>query len=232
MKKTFKTLTAIVLAIVMLLALTACAAKTTTPQESKKEATEETTETEKEEVDGGWDSTQSMEITDEIRAMVEQATANMVGAKYTPVAYIGRQIVNGTNHRILCKIAPVTPDAVETYAIVTIYEDLEGNVEITEIQNSEAEAIGGGPLGGWTEELGVTEASTAALDKAMESWTGASFKQITCLGTQIVSGTNYCLLCEITPVVPNAESHFGIVIIYEDLEGNATVSDVFDFIAE
>ena len=84
---------------------------------------------------GGWQNQESMEITDEIREMVEKATADMIGADYTAIAYIGRQIVNGTNHKILCKIAPVTPNGTATYAIVTIYEDLNGNVKITEIQN-------------------------------------------------------------------------------------------------
>ena len=74
--------------------------------------------------------------------------------------------------------------------------------------------------------------SEKALENAATKLDGAEYKEVCCLRTQIVSGTNYCLLCEITPVVPNAESHFAIVFVYEDLDGNAQITDVFDFFAE
>ena len=227
MKNTMKKLLVIVMAIVMIVSLTACATKANAMTNTPKETKEETM------MDGGWENVDSMEVTDEVRALVEKATANMIGANYTPVAYIGRQIVAGTNHKILCKIAPVTPNGTETYAIVTIYEDLNGNVEITEIQNCEAEIVSGGPMGGWTEVTPeATEASVNALEKAMQNLVGADYKEVCCLATQIVAGTNYCMLCEITPVVPNAESHYAIVYVYEDLEGNAQITEVFDFSVE
>ncbi len=226
MKNTMKKILVIAMAIALIISCTACAAKTN--------AISEDTETKEENVlPGGWQGPDSMEISDEIREMVEQATANKIGANYTPVAYIGRQIVNGTNHKALVKIAPVTPDAAETYAIVTIYEDLQGNVEMTDIQNCDAEIANGGPMGGWQDQVPAkTEASEKALENAATKLDGAEYKEVCCLRTQIVSGTNYCLLCEITPVVPNAESHFAIVFVYEDLDGNAQITDVFDFFAE
>ena len=223
MEKTVKIFAAIALVITMLMAMTACAVRANAITENKETKEENM-------LPGGWQGSDSMEITDEIREMVEQATTNMIGANYTPVAYIGRQIVNGTNHKILVKIAPVTPDATETYAIVTIYEDLQGNVEMKEILNCDAEVVQGSPMGGWQDMVPAkTEASEKALADAAAKMAGAEYKEVCCLRTQIVNGTNYCLLCEITPVVPNAESHFAIVTVYADLEGNAQITEVFDF---
>ncbi len=225
MKNIIKKIIAAVLLVALIVAMTACASKAKA-SESKETTKEETS------LDGGWQAPDSMEITDEIIEMVEKATADMLGVKYEPVAVIGRQIVSGTNYRILCKITPVTPDAAATYAIVTIYETLDGAVEVTDIQNCDAEIVTGGPMGGWQDQApAVTEESQKALENALENLVGAEYKEICCLRTQIVNGTNYCLLCEITPVVPNAESHFAIVFVYEDLDGNAQITDVFDFLA-
>lgn len=39
---------------------------------------------------------------------------------------------------------------------------------------------------------------------------------------------NYCLLCRLTPVVPDAESTFALVYLYVDLENNASITRVAD----
>ena len=88
---------------------------------------------------GAYEPAESRAVTEDVRALVEKATEGMVGAEYTPVAYLSRQIVAGTNHRILCEITPVVPDASPSYAVVTVYEDLEGNAEITEVRECDAE---------------------------------------------------------------------------------------------
>ena len=87
--------------------------------------------------------------------------------------------------------------------------------------------------GGWAinEEDVSMEANPeakAALEKALEGLTGAGYEPIACLGTQVVAGTNYCILCRITPVAPNAASHFGLVYVYQALDGTAKLLDVQD----
>jgi len=66
----------------------------------------------------------------------------------------------------------------------------------------------------------------AAFEKAAEKLDGSEYEPIALLGTQVVSGTNYAILCRITAVTPEAEPEMAIVYIYEDLEGNAEVSEV------
>ena len=51
------------------------------------------------------------------------------------------------------------------------------------------------------------------------------------LRRQVVSGTNYCLLCEITPVTPNAEATYALVTVYADLNGGAEITATNDFVA-
>ena len=39
---------------------------------------------------------------------------------------------------------------------------------------------------------------------------------------------NYCILCQITPVVPDAVPTWALVYIYADLQGNAEITNVYD----
>jgi len=86
--------------------------------------------------------------------------------------------------------------------------------------------------GGWqviTQEEGkLPEDAKAAFDKAQGTLVGASYKPLALLATQLVAGTNYCILCEIAPVVPNPIPHFSLVYIYADLEGNASITNIAD----
>ena len=81
---------------------------------------------------GGWTAPDSPVVTKEVRAALEKACEKLTGATYEPIAYLGSQVVAGTNYRILCKRTLSAMIAEPTYAIVTVYEDLEGNAEITE----------------------------------------------------------------------------------------------------
>ena len=180
---------------------------------------------------GGWSRADSPVITDDITAVLEKATEQMTGVVYTPVAYVGSQVVAGTNHLVLCKSEPVVPDAVQTYVLLTIYEDLQGKAEITEILESGAEAGAPDLMGGWNapDSPALTNEAKAALEKATEKLVGAKYTPIALLGTQVVAGTNYSVLCEITATSPEAEPNYSVVIVYENLEGGAEITDSFEF---
>ena len=182
---------------------------------------------------GGWTTPESCAVTSDSKAALEKATEQMTGGTYKPVALLGSQVVAGTNYRLLCEFTPATKDAVASYAIVTVYEDLEGNAEITEILNSEAQVKVTDEVidGGWAapETPDLTDDSTQALADASEGVVGASYEPVVLLGTQVVAGTNYCMLCEITPVAENAESHYAVVVVYMGADGTTDILETFDF---
>lgn len=92
-------------------------------------------------------------------------------------------------------------------------------------------ALAEAPLvGGWqtTQEAAVPEEVAQALEKAMEGLMGATWEPVALLGTQLVAGTNYCLLCRITPVVPDPVGHYALVYLYVDLQGNAEILGTAD----
>ncbi len=195
----------------------------------------DTGDTGKYEADGGWGKAESPKVPDEVKALFEKATAELDGAVYTPVAYLASQVVEGINHRVLCRVAPVVPDAVETYAIVTLYEDPSGNAEITDVMNSEAEAFfPTDAAGAWAEVDSpvLTDEAKDALTKACETLAGVEYTPVALLATQIVSGMNYRILCEACASVPDAVSYYTIVTVYADLDGNAQITETYEFDGE
>lgn len=59
----------------------------------------------------------------------------LVGVSYTPVLYVGHQLVSGTNYCIVCKSTLVTNPPVSGCKVLFIYEDLNGNCSITKIDD-------------------------------------------------------------------------------------------------
>ena len=88
-------------------------------------------------------------------------------------------------------------------------------------------------VGGWA----VTENEAAVLpkevqtafDKATAEYTGMTFVPVAYIGSQVVAGLNYAVLCEGTTVTADPVTELKVVIIYADLEDNARITNVADF---
>ena len=67
-------------------------------------------------------------------------------------------------------------------------------------------------MGGWTvlESYEITDEQRTAFEKATADLIGAEYELIACLGRQVVSGTNYALLCSGKAVAPDAEPYFAV----------------------
>ena len=96
------------------------------------------------------------------------------------------------------------------------------------METTNAEAM----TGGWEnvphETAELPADAQAAFDKAVEGLVGAEYVPVALLSTQVVAGTNYCILCQITPVAPNATPTWTLVYIYADLDGNAEITNVYE----
>ena len=178
------------------------------------------------EIAGGWARADSPVITDDFRKVFDKAVAEF-DVDYTPVAYLASQIVAGTNHCVLCKAMS------KTYVIVYIYEDLQGNAEVTDIVSSsgDAQSTEGNIVGGWAEPESpeMTDDAKKALEKACEMLTGAAYTPVALLATQVVAGMNYRIICESRPAVPVPDCEYVIVTVYADLQGNAEITDTIEF---
>lgn len=86
----------------------------------------------------------------------------------------------------------------------------------------------GQTVGGWTltEDAALTQEAKDAFDGAMDGLVGVSYTPVALLGTQLVSGTNYCFLCEATVVYPDAKPYYALVSVYRDLQGQAEIRNI------
>ena len=88
------------------------------------------------EMTGGWQEAQSPAMTDEAKAAFEKATEGLLCVDYVPVALLSTQVVAGTNDRILCEATEVYPGAETHYAVMTVYEGLDGSANILSVTDS------------------------------------------------------------------------------------------------
>ena len=182
---------------------------------------------------GAWEINQdpvSEEKNAQAQTAIDKALETMTGADYEAVAVLGTQVVAGMNTCILCRVTPVVPDAVSQWALVYLYEDLDGNAEITQVVDLMT-APEEGAVGGWMSNQGdeALEAdANAALETALERMDGTDYEVIAVLGSQVVAGMNYRLLCWATPVVPDPEGSFCLVTVYQGLDGNAEITEAAD----
>ncbi len=86
--------------------------------------------------------------------------------------------------------------------------------------------------GGWTVNADnptvIPQEVTDAFNKAVEGWTGSNLEPVAYLASQVVAGSNYCLLCKSTLVTLDPTVSYVFVYIYADLEGNAEILRIAD----
>ena len=83
-----------------------------------------------------------IEANPEAKAAFDKATECLAGATYEPIAYLGKQIVAGTNYSFLCRMTPSYSGCKGKFVVVVIYQNLEGNAEVTNVSDIDISASG------------------------------------------------------------------------------------------
>ena len=86
---------------------------------------------------GGWKAAEDTAVTEELKALFDKAAETLMGVDYEPVAYLGSQLVAGTNHCFLCRATVVYPGAEPYWVLVYLYEDLQGSVSVLGFEDVE-----------------------------------------------------------------------------------------------
>lgn len=210
---------------------TLCACSTQTEQVNTPEITPEEIEETMTILPGGWEMNKgdiSVDANTDAKNAFEKAVGTLVGFEYEPLAVLAKQIVCGTNYCILCRGRSTVENARTEMMLVYVYEDLDGNASVTGIKTliNTANVFGGWSANEGDISLDHNEEVRAVFEKAMEGLTGASYEPVAYIGSQLVSGKNYMVLCRETVVVPGAESTYALVTVYEDLNGNAEILEI------
>ena len=193
-------------------------------------------------VAGGWElyDNEASALPEEVQTAFDKSVETLIGDELKPVAYVASQAVAGTNYMILCQATTTTETPSTSYQMVIVNADLEGNAEVTEINEFDLTAYTEGDnselsaeqiAGGW--EVAEDQSSSVipqeakdAFDKAAKNLDGNELQPLALLGTQVVAGTNYAFLCHSTLQTEETIRGIQVVTIYEDLDGNAEIINI------
>lgn len=134
-----KKLLTLLLTILMVFALVGCNSKQDTPVVQEPEKQEEVVEETKEEPEivGGYVDVEDGTLTDELKDIFNSALDGLTGATYEPQELVATQVVAGTNYKFLANGSKTTNPITKGTYYITIYKDLEGNVELLDIETIE-----------------------------------------------------------------------------------------------
>ena len=118
-----KKIAAAVLAVMLILSLTACAGAEETVK--TQEQTQEQTQAEAATPDADWNLPETIEMPEEVTAVFEKAMDGLTGVGYEPVGYLGEK--DGV-YCVLCRATVVYPDAKPYYALVYVSDDGMQNI--------------------------------------------------------------------------------------------------------
>lgn len=236
MKNTVYTRNMITAALACMMILTGCGSASAAKKETTvPSASPETTEN----AEGGWavnNADLSLEKNPEARTAFEKATENLTGYIYEPIALLGTQVAAGTNYSILVRGTAVTPEARPVYSIITVYEDLNGNAEITDTkdltENAEEGAAGAFEVNDGEYDFNQNKDVQDVFDKALADLVGESYEPVAYIGSQVVAGTTYYAVYRSTPVVPDAASEFVLVTATESPDGTVEPGDITSIFPE
>lgn len=135
----------------------------------------------------------------------------IVGAQYNMIAYLGSQVVNGTNHAVLAEQTVLTGKDTKNIVVLIFRETPEG-VTLTSIDRVLED---GGEFGGVKIEVmtDIPEEMSKVFDDAFTGFVGTNVRPFAMLGTQMTKGMNYIFAAEASPVVPNPETKVALVIV-------------------
>ena len=88
-----------------------------------------------EQLSGGWTVNKDIKATtlsDDVKDAFDKATS-IVGVTYTPIAYLGDQVVSGTNYAVLSLAKTSTAESIYSINVLTIYKDLDKNIKLSSV---------------------------------------------------------------------------------------------------
>jgi hypothetical protein len=147
----------------------------------------------------------------------------IVGAEYTPIAYLGSQVVNGINHAVLAEQLVVAGKDTKNVVVIMFNERPEG----VTLVGIERVLESGGELGGISVDVktDIPQDAKDAFDAVMNGFVGSKIEPFALLGTQITKGTNYIFAATLTPVTQDPKQS-AVLVIANSLTGELSISDM------
>ena len=160
---------------------------------------------------GSWKVNISAEMPQKVSSAVASLSEILIGTKYTPIVYLGSQVVNGINHAVLAEQTILTGRDT-TNIVVLIFNEKDNDCTLV---NIERVIESGSAFGGTTinATIDIPTGIRDIWDKAFEDRIGGKIEPFIFLGTQVTKGTNYIFAATVDPMTPNSEVSVNIVTV-------------------
>ena len=151
----------------------------------------------------------------------------LLGAEYEALAYLGSQVVNGTNHAVLAEQTVLSGRDTKN-VVVVIFNEKPNDMNLT-LVNIERVIESGAPMGGIVVDpkTEIPAEAQAAWDTAFEGFVGSKVTPFAYLGSQVVKGTDYIFVAEIVPMTRESNAKVAIVTV-NGLTKQVTFSDLLE----
>ena len=166
---------------------------------------------------GGYEivNTPASKLPQEAASAIGAANSNMLGATFTPVWYVGKQLVNGVNYLFVAEDIRATKN--KDTSIVGI---------VVNVPPGEGAIKGeGAKIARVIESEELSPEVTAAFAEAEKGLVGVSYKPVMYIGSQIVRGVNHYIVCEARVIYPGARPK-AVIMAVNIFEGKASVAGI------
>ena len=167
---------------------------------------------------GAWNVTVSKNMPQKVATAMARLSETLLGAEYTPLFYLGSQVVNGMNHAVLAEQLITTGKDTKNIVVI-VFNEKPGEMELS-LVGIERILESGSPLGGTVIDVKteVPEEALTVWADAFEGYVGLKITPLALLGTQAVNGTNYMYLAESEGVVLNPTKEVNLVVINDKMK--------------
>lgn len=162
-----------------------------------------------------------------VATAVGELTDQLIGAEYKPIAYLGSQVVNGTNHAVLAEQTIITGKDTKN-VVVLIFNEKPNEMKAT-LVNIERVVEQGGEMGGIQVDVktDIPEEAREAFTKAFEGFVGSKVEPFAYLGSQVVKGVNYIFAAKVTGVTAEPVTKVCLLTV-NGMTGDIAFADLLD----
>ena len=143
------------------------------------------------------------------------ANSDILGATFSPIFYVGKQLVNGVNHLFIAEEIRVTK-ATSKYIVGLVVNVPPG---------ANADKGEGAKIVKIIQGENLAEEVQAAFDTVEKGLVGVGYEPIMYIGKQLVKGENHYIVCEAKTIYPGAEPYAAVMCI-NIFEGKASLVGV------
>lgn len=173
---------------------------------------------------GNWNVKVSTGMPQKVATAMSQLATTLLGAEYTPIAYLGSQVVNGTNHAVIAE-QTITTGRDTTNIVLIIFNERDNAVVPVSIERVLESGL---PLGGVKIEVATTLSieQDSIWSNAFDQFTGAQVTPFAYLGTQTEKGTAYIYLATSTPVTAEPSPTKVVMVTINPMEHMVSMMDL------